>query len=332
MLAVVSLGPSRVRAVSAGKAGPPAPSRKPRPGALAGRARCDSHDIAGRPMNLNIRSEELVAWVARIGSAALILIVGLWLAFFLSRLVRQKAIENPKIDTTLGAFLSIMIRYALIILVLIVVLQQFGVQTTSLVAVLGASALAIGLALQGTLTNVASGIMIAIIRPYHIGDFVEINGKEGIVTDLDLFFTRLRSPDERTVLVPNGQAASNPIINHTQKGRRRCIVQIGIGYEDDIDQALGVMRDIMTRDRRAMADPPAWFGVKDLGDFAVNVEGRVWVATDQHRVFKSDIIKLIKEAFDREGIDMPYPHSVEISKGEIALRMPPIKPATASDE
>lgn len=281
-------------------------------------------------MDVNLRTEELITWAARIGSAALILVVGLWLAFFLSRLARQKAIEHPRIDETLGTFLSLMIRYALITLVLIVVLQQFGVQTTSLVAVLGASALAIGLALQGTLTNVASGIMIAIIRPYHIGDFVEINGKEGIVTALDLFFTRLRSPDERIVLVPNGQAASNPIVNHTQKGRRRCIVAVGIGYEDDIDQALDLMRGIMTADPRALADPPAWFGIKDLGDFAVNVEGRVWIPTDQHRVYKSDMIKLIKEAFDREGIDMPYPHAVEISKGEIARRDPPIKPARAA--
>ncbi len=106
---------------------------------------------------MDIRTEELVAWGARIGSAAFILVVGLWLAFFISKIVRQKAIEHPRIDTTLGSFLALMIRYALIILVLIVVLQQFGVQTTSIVAVVGASALAIGLALQGTLTNVASG-------------------------------------------------------------------------------------------------------------------------------------------------------------------------------
>lgn len=277
-------------------------------------------------MNLNIRAEELIAWSARLGSAAVILVVGLWLAFYISRWVRQKALEHPRIDVTLGTFLSLMLRYALIILVLIIVLQQFGVQTTSLVALLGASALAIGLALQGTLANVASGIMIAIIRPYHIGDFVEINGKEGIVTALDLFFTRLRSPDERVILVPNGQVTGTPIVNHTQKGRRRCILSIGIGYEDDIDQALGVMRQIMTGDKRALADPPAWFGVKELGDFAVVVEGRVWIPTDVHRVYKSEMTKLIKEAFDRESIDMPYPHSVEISKGEIALRIPPTKP------
>lgn len=276
-------------------------------------------------MNLNIRTEDLIAWTARIGSAALILIVGLWLALFVSRAVRRKALESTRIDATLGTFLAVMIRYVLIALVLIVVLQQFGVQTTSLVAVLGASALAIGLALQGTLTNVASGIMIAIIRPYHIGDFVELNGKEGTVTDLDLFFTRLRSPDERTILVPNGQVTSNPIINHTQKGRRRCIIRVGIGYQDDIDQALGIIREIMTGDKRALAEPPGWFGLKDLGDSAVNVEGRVWIATDAHRAYKSEMTKQIKQAFDQAGIDMPYPHSVQITKEENPAPAPGIE-------
>lgn len=280
-------------------------------------------------MNLDIRSEELVVWIARLGSAALILVFGLWMAFFLSKLVRKKALDHPRIDATLGAFLSMMIRYALIVVVLIIVLQQFGIQTTSLVAVLGASALAVGLALQGTLTNVASGIMIAIMRPYHIGDFVEINGREGTVIDLDLFFTRLRSPEEQVILVPNGQAASNPIVNHTQKGRRRCVITIGIGYEDDIDAALQIMRDIMAGDPRAIAEPPGWFGVKDLGDSAVNIQGRMWVPSADHRIYKSETIKLVKEAFDREGIEIPYPHAVEMSKGEIERRTPPIKPLPA---
>lgn len=278
-------------------------------------------------MNIDVNSEELIAWIARIGSAALILVIGLWGAFFISRLVRRKAIAHPRIDTTLGTFLALVIRYALIVLVLLVVLQQFGIQTTSLVAVVGASALAIGLALQGTLTNVASGIMIALIRPYHIGDYVELNGQEGTVTDLDLFFTKLRSPEERTVLVPNGQAAGNPIVNHSLKGRRRCIIQVGIGYEDDIDQALEVMAAIMTGDQRALADPPGWFGVAELADSWVLIEGRVWLQTDAHRLYKAEMTKLIKEAFDREGIEIPYPHAVQLSKGEVELRSAPIKPA-----
>ena len=134
------------------------------------------------------------------------------------------------------------------------------------------------------------------------------------------------------ILVPNGQVAANPIVNHSPKGRRQCIVPIGIGYDDDIDKALEVMREFLVGDARSMSDPPAWFGVRDLGDFAVNVEGRTWILIDVHRDYKSDMTKLIKEAFDREGIDMPYPHSVEISKGEIPVRSPPIQPQPENAE
>ena len=270
-----------------------------------------------------------VIWGLKVLYAAGVLGIGIWCAFFISKLVREQAAKNPRIDTTLGAFLSRMVRYAIIIIVLIVVLQMFGVQTASLVAILGASALAVGLALQGTLGNVASGIMIALIRPYHIGDFVEISGKEGLVTDLDLFFTEIETLDDRRILVPNGQAVSNAITNFTTKGRRRCVLAFGVGYDDDLDKVIAVLTDIMTTDSRALADPPAWFGVDVLGDFAVSVSARVWIKTADFRDYRADMIKAVKEAFDREGIEMPYPHAVEMSKGEIEPRTPPIKPARA---
>lgn len=276
-------------------------------------------------MDPNLPDAALV-WGLRVLYAAGILIVGLWAAFFVSRFVRREVIKHPRVDRTLGTFVALMIRYAIIIFVIVAVLQKFGVETTSLVAVLGAGALAIGLALQGTLGNVASGIMIAFMRPYRLGDFVQINGQEGRVVDIDLFFTELRAQDARRIFVPNGQAMGNPIINYTEKGRRRVMINVGIGYEDDIDEAFRVMAEIMTGDRRALAEPEPWFGVTALGDFSVSVEGRVWVKTEDHRRYKADMLKAVKEAFDREGIEMPYPHSVEISKGEITLRTPPVKP------
>lgn len=277
------------------------------------------------PMNTDL-PDIAVVWGLKVLYAAVVLIGGIWFAYFISRFVRTQAEKNPRIDTTLGAFLSRMVRYAIIIVVLIVVLQMFGVQTASLVAILGASALAVGLALQGTLGNVASGIMIALIRPYHIGDFVEINGKEGLVTDLDLFFTEIATLDDRRILVPNGQAVTNPIVNHTTKGRRRCVIIFGVGYEDDLDQVIAILREIMAGDGRALDRPPPWFGVESLGDFAVNVSARVWVKTPDYLDYRADMIKAVKEAFDREGIEMPYPHAVEMSKGEIVMRSPPIKP------
>jgi small conductance mechanosensitive channel len=267
-----------------------------------------------------------VVWGLRVVYAATVLAAGIWLAYFISRFVRRHAEKDPRIDTTLGAFLSRMVRYAIIIVVAIVVLQMFGVQTASLVAILGASALAIGLALQGTLGNVASGILIAVTRPYHIGDFVEINGKEGLVTDLDLFFTELLTLDDRRILIPNGQAVSNPITNFTIKGRRRCVFGFRVGYEDDLDKVLRVLDETLMSDRRALAEPPPWFGVESLGEWAVIISARVWIRTEDYSDYRAAMIKAVKEAFDREGIDMPYPHAVEMSKGEIERRSPPIKP------
>jgi len=264
-------------------------------------------------------------WALRVLYAAAILGVGLWLAFFLSGLARRHAEKNPRIDTTLGAFLSRAVRYGLITIVLIIVLQMFGVQTASLVAILGASALAIGLALQGTLTNVASGIIVALIRPFRIGDFVEIDGKEGLVTDLDLFFTEIRSSDNRRILVPNGQAISKPIINHTTAGRRCCALTVGVGYEDDLAHALGVLKRVMLSDPRASTEPAPWFGVQSLGRSSVLLSALVWVKTGEYRMYRADMLKAIKEAFDAECIEMPYPHSVQITKGGGQIRSPSVK-------
>ncbi len=268
-----------------------------------------------------------VAWGLRVFFAAIILGVGIWFAYFMSRLVRRHVIQHPHVDSTLGSFFALVIRYAIIAFVIVAVLQKFGVQTASLVAMLGAGALAVGLALQGTLGNVASGIMIALIRPYRIDDFVEINGQEGTVVKLDLFFTEIYTLDDKRIFVPNGQAVSNPIVNYTTLGLRRCVLLFGIGYDDDIDKAIDVLRATMAADARVVAEPAPWFGVDSLGDFAVNVSARAWTKTEDYFQYRADMLQIVKEAFDRENIDLPYPHSVEISKGEIQLRMPPIKPA-----
>jgi len=250
-------------------------------------------------------SEDLVGWIVRLISAAAILVVGIWLAFYVSRKVREKAIEHPRIDTTLGAFFSIIARYAIVIVVLLVVLQQFGVQTTSLVAVLGASALAIGLALQGTLTNVASGIMIALMRPYQIDDYVELNGQEGKVIDLDLFFTTLLTDDVRAILVPNGLAVSNPIINFTRLGRRCCTVSLRVFPDEDIVRALNVIRETMTSDPRVVPEPEPDFTVDSVDDYGIKLNGQATVVSDDHDSYQADMLKAVKIAFDAAGIAIP---------------------------
>jgi small conductance mechanosensitive channel len=268
----------------------------------------------------------IVLWTLRTVYAGIILGVGLWLAFFVSGHVKRQAVKHPLIDTTVGSFLALLIRYSIIVFVVIAVLQRFGVQTASLAAVIGAAALAIGLALQGTLGNVASGILIAVLRPYRIDDFVEINGHEGTVIDLDIFFTEIETLDDRRILVPNGEALSNSIVNYCRQGRRRCVMDFGVSYEDDIDHVFNVMRNVVRADPRTMSNPPPWFGVEGLGDSSVNVTARAWIKPEDYLQYRSDMIQRIKEAFDREGVEIPYPHAVEISKGEIQLRMPPIKP------
>jgi small conductance mechanosensitive channel len=269
-------------------------------------------------------------WALRVAFAALILGVGLWFAYFVSRIVRRHASRHPHVDTTLGSFFALVIRYAIIAIVLIAVLQKFGVETTSLVAMLGAGALAVGLALQGTLGNVASGIMLAFIRPYRIGDFVDLNGHEGTIVNLDLFFTEIYTLDDRRIFVPNGEAVANPIVNYTSKNLRRCVIVFGVGYDDDIDKVLDVLRATMTADPRVVAKPAPWFGVDSLGEYSVNISARTWTKTADYFQYRADMLHAVKEAFDREGIDLPYPHSVELSKGEVELRLPPIKPARTS--
>ncbi|SBV33834.1 Mechanosensitive ion channel family protein [uncultured Sphingopyxis sp.] len=267
-----------------------------------------------------------IVWGLQILYAGVILAAGLWLAFFISNAARRQAAKHPRIDETLGSFLALVIRYVIIAFVVIAVLQKFGVQTASLVAALGAGALAIGLALQGTLGNVASGIMIAFMRPYRIGDFVEVNGLEGQVVDLDLFFTQLETLDDKRIYVPNTQAVSNPIVNFSREGIRRCILLFGIGYDDDIDKAAKAVRDVLMADPRTRTEPPIWIGVDNLGEYSVDISVRAWTSIDDYFQYRADMLQWVKEAFDREGIDIPYPHGVEISKGEIELRMPPIKP------
>lgn len=250
-------------------------------------------------------SEETIDWIIRIVSAAAILAVGIWLAFYVSRKVREKATAHPRIDTTLGAFFSTLVRYAIVIVVLLVVLQQFGVQTTSLVAVLGASALAIGLALQGTLTNVASGIMIALMRPYQIDDYVELNGREGKVIDLDLFFTTLLTSDARSILIPNGQAASNPIVNFTRLGHRCCIVALRVFPDEDVARALNVMQSTMTADPRVLPEPEPEFTVDGVDDYGIKLYGQATVASDDHDSYRADMLQAVKAAFDTSCIAIP---------------------------
>ena len=246
--------------------------------------------------------------------ALIVLIIGLRVAGWLGRLVRTISMKQESIDDTLGNFFGSMVRWAVTAAVFIAVLQVFGVPATSFVAILGALTLAIGLSLQGALGNIASGVMIMIFRPYKLGDYVEAAGAAGTVKDINLFQTVLATPDNVQIMVPNSQAIDGVIKNYSGYTTRRVDVTFGIDYGDDIDKAIGIIRSIVDADDRIMRDPEPFAKVVNLGDSSVDIATRNWVQASDYWDVKFDLTKQVKEAFDKQGISIPYPHQVEIVK------------------
>ncbi|AIA74683.1 mechanosensitive ion channel protein MscS [Halomonas campaniensis] len=246
--------------------------------------------------------------------ALLVLIVGWVVAGVVSSLVRKRVNAIPRIDPTLGNFLAALVKWVILLVVLITVLGLFGIQATSLVAVLGAATLAIGLALQGTLSDLAAGFMLIMFRPYKLGQFVDIGGTSGTVKDLNLFVTELVTPDNVQIIVPNGQAWGAIITNFSHHSTRRVDLEFGIGYDDDADQAMAIIRGLAEADSRIHGDPAPWIKVTNLGASSVDLTVRLWVDAADYWDVKFDMTKAVKEAFDKQGVSIPYPHSVEIQK------------------
>lgn len=269
-----------------------------------------------------------IVWGMRVLYAAVILVVGMWLAGFISGQIRKRAMNSQRFDKTLANFFASIVRYVLMAVVFIAVLQKFGVPVTSLVAVLGAATLAIGLALQGTLGNVAAGVMIVMVRPYRLGDFVDIADQSGTVTDINLFYTALDTVGNHHVIVPNSQAWGDVIGNYTTNPRRRATLTFGISYDDDIDHAIEVLKQTALSHENVLEDPEPWAAVSGLGDSSVDIDLRAWVEQPDFFQTNRDLIKMVKQAFDREGISIPYPHQVEITRIESV----PDKPLPVSVE
>lgn len=250
--------------------------------------------------------------------AIVILIVGWIVAGIVSSSIRKTSARSDRIDTTLGSFFASLAKYAILTFTVIAVLDRFGVETTSFVAVLGALGLAIGLSLQGTLSNVASGVMLIIFRPFKVGDFVDTAGVSGTVKDITLFTTEMATGDNIKVIVPNGAVWGGTIKNFSGNSTRRVDLVMGIGYGASIDHAIKTMDEIIKADSRIHSDPAAFFAVGELADSSVNIIVRVWANASDYWGVKFDLTKQFKEAFDREGIDIPYPQSVvhHIKDGE----------------
>lgn len=259
-----------------------------------------------------------ITWGMKTVSALLILIAG-WM---IGNWVRKRINNIKKLDGTLSSFLGTFAKYAILAVSLVAVLGQFGIQTASLLAVLGAAGLAIGLALQGTLSNVAAGAMLLILRPFKIGDYIEFGGTGGTVTALGLFGTELNTVDNRYIFAPNSAVWGNEIINFSRNKQRRQDLSIGISYGSDINKAFKTIQNVLKSEKRLITTngKEPIIAVEAMADSSVNIKVRVWTKTDDYFPTQWDLLKAIKEELDKDGIDIPFPtRTLEISNPEALI-------------
>ena len=239
--------------------------------------------------------------------AGAILMAAIWAGGMLKKLIVSYSRQYEEIDETLFTFLGSIARYALLAFAGIFVLARFGIQTASLVAVIGAAGLAIGLALQGTLANLAAGVMLVIFRPFKIGDYVEVDGQGGTVKGVNLFTTELATPDNVQVILPNGQVFGSEIKNYSFHDTRRVDLVFGVSYSSDLKATESILRGLIAGDDRILTDPESFVKVTNLGDSSVDFTVRVWVDAADYWDVKFDLTRQAKDAFDAGGIDIPFP-------------------------
>ena len=240
--------------------------------------------------------------------ALAILIVGRQLVKLILRLITV-ALEKSKVEDTVRIFVTNLLNTLLMILVFIAAINQLGIETTSIIAVLGAAGLAIGLALQGSLSNFAAGILIVIYRPYKVGDYIEAGNHAGTVKDIQIFSTVLKTPDNKIVVVPNGSIMNGSIVNYSDQDTRRVDLIISCSYEDDIDKVRSVLEDILKKEKRILKDPKPQIAVAELADSSVNFIFRPWVKRVDYLPVYYSLLEEVKKRFDKEGISIPYPQS-----------------------
>jgi small conductance mechanosensitive channel len=251
--------------------------------------------------------EFLVGIAGNVVSAIAILIIGFMIAGWLGHRVTNLGGRHRHLDDTLFKFLGNIIRYVVIGFAVLFVLNTFGIQTTSIVAVIGAAGLAIGLALQGTLSNVAAGVMIIFFRPIKIGDFVEVDGQMGTVKDVTLNFTELASVVNVQIIIPNAQVWGKTITNYSSYPTRRAEWEFGVGYGANLAQAERIIRDTIMADPRSHTDPEPFIQVNNLNASSVDFLVRVWCDRTEYFAYQADMKRAVKEALDAGGVDIPFP-------------------------
>lgn len=251
-------------------------------------------------------------------AALVILIVGWTFAGWLRRVVFNSLNKTPRIDDTLTPILSNLARYAVLVIVIVAVLDRFGVETTSIIAVLGAAGLAIGLALQGTLSNIAAGVMLLMLRPFSVGEFVDAGGVAGTVEEIGLFTTKFKTAAGIFVVAPNSSLWNSVITNFSRNPVRRIDLVIGVGYDDDLKDAVQEMETLMKEDARVLKDPESAVFVTELGADSVNMTLRCWVNSADYWGTLTDLTRDAKLRLDEKGFSIPYPQrDIHIISGEL---------------
>ncbi len=219
----------------------------------------------------------------------------------------KKMMQAQDVDVTLQTFVGNLVRMVLLVFVIIAAISALGIQTTSFIAILGAAGLAIGLALQGSLSNFASGVLIVMFRPYKVGDFVEAAGISGVVEEVQILTTVLKTGDNKKVIVPNGQIMDSVITNYSANDQRRVDMTIGVSYDDDLDNVRSTLEQLVAADDRILDDPACTIAVSALADSSVNFVVRPWVKSADYWGVMFDLTEAIKKRFDKEGISFPFP-------------------------
>lgn len=267
----------------------------------------DSEAIQNSAQTAAATAVEMISnWGLQVIGALAVLIIGRWVAGMVRKAVRR-SLKRGNVDESLIPFLESMAYYVVITITIIAVMNLFGIQTTSLIAVVGAAGLAVGLALQGTLSNFAAGAMLLVFRPFKIGDFVEVGGSAGTVAQIGVFTTTLNTPDNVVILIPNSQVYGQSIKNFSGNDTRRVDMVMGISYGDDIGKAIEVIKAIIDRDDRVLADPAPVVAVAELGDSSVNIVVRPWSKGSDYWGLKFDLTRAFKEELEAAGCSIPFP-------------------------
>ena len=255
---------------------------------------------------LDIAYGYLTTYGLRIIAAVLIFLIGRWVAKIVARLI-ERFMLRAKIDATLTSFVKNLAYFALLTFVIIAAVDKLGVKTTSLVAIIGAAGLAVGLALQGSLSNLGAGVLLILFKPFKVGDFVEAGGTMGTVEKIQIFNTILAHPDNRRIIVPNSAIIADKITNFSDIDKRRIDMVFGISYDDNIKTAKEVLERLVASDSRILKEPATVIAVSELGDSSVNFAVRPWVNTSDYWDVYFDTNKRIKEALDAAGVSIPCP-------------------------